>query len=106
MYDYTKGLKKFANRNLANFYYQFGFASFETLAMITESMFIDIALSFPNTEQVKHFERIGFKVKGKRMFASYLAENNTANIFLTPEQQKFFCKKRRREYLPSTEQMG
>ena len=61
--------------------------------MITESMFIDIALSFPNTEQVKHFERIGFKVKGKRMFASYLAENNTANIFLTPEQQKFFCKK-------------
>jgi len=27
------------------------------------------------------------------MFATYLPENNTANIFLTPEQQAFFCKK-------------
>lgn len=26
------------------------------------------------------------------MFATYLAENNTANIFLTPEEQCIFCK--------------
>ena len=26
------------------------------------------------------------------MFATYLAENNTANIFLTPEEQAVFCK--------------
>lgn len=26
------------------------------------------------------------------MFATYLAENNTANIFLSPAEQKLFCK--------------
>ena len=61
--------------------------------MITEPIFIEMALSFPDTEQVKHFDRVGFKVKGKRMFASYLPENNTANIFLTPEKQTLFCEK-------------
>ncbi len=55
-------------------------------------MFTEMALSFPNTAQVKHFERIGFKIKGKRMFATYLPGNNTANIFLTPDAQNLFCK--------------
>ncbi len=26
------------------------------------------------------------------MFATYLVENNTANIFLSPEEQRVFCK--------------
>ena len=26
------------------------------------------------------------------MFATYLEKNNTANIFLTPSEQKLFCK--------------
>ena len=60
--------------------------------MISEKAFIEMALSFPGTEQTPHFERIGFKITGKRMFATYLAENNTANIFLTPEEQRVFCK--------------
>ncbi|HXB28916.1 MAG TPA: MmcQ/YjbR family DNA-binding protein [Puia sp.] len=60
--------------------------------MISEKIFIEMALSFPGTEQTPHFDRIGFKVTGKRMFATYLAENNTANIFLTPEEQRVFCK--------------
>jgi len=60
--------------------------------MITEKIFIEMALSFPGTEQNPHFERIGFKITGKRMFATYLAENNSANIFLTPEEQRVFCK--------------
>lgn len=51
-----------------------------------------MTLSFPGTEQRPHFERIGFKVSGKRMFATYLAEDNTANIFLTPAEQRVFCK--------------
>ena len=50
-----------------------------------------MALSFPGTEQIQHFERIGFKIIGKRMFATYLAEGNTANIFLTPGEQSVFC---------------
>lgn len=50
-----------------------------------------MALSFPGTEQRPHFDRIGFRVIGRRMFATYLAQNNTANIFLTPKEQTVFC---------------
>jgi hypothetical protein len=64
----------------------------ENKRMIIEKIFIEMALSFPGTEQTPHFDRIGFKVTGKRMFATYLSENNTANIFLTPEEQRIFCK--------------
>ena len=60
--------------------------------MITMKTFQEMALSFPNTEQVPHFERIGFKITGRRMFATYLEKDNTANIFLTPAEQKVFCK--------------
>lgn len=60
--------------------------------MITEKQFAQLALSFPGTEQVPHFERIGFKVTGKRMFCTYLARDNTANAFLTPKEQSVFCK--------------
>jgi hypothetical protein len=59
--------------------------------MIDLKTFQGMALSFPHTEQVSHFERIGFKITGKRMFATYLEKNNTANIFLTPAEQKLFC---------------
>src|SRR5882724_534127 len=60
--------------------------------MIGMKAFQEMALSFPHTEQVPHFERQGFKVTGKKMFATYLEENNSANIFLTPTEQKLFCK--------------
>jgi hypothetical protein len=60
--------------------------------MISENTFIKMALSFPGTGQTPHFDRVGFKVTGKRMFATYLSKNNTANIFLTPEEQRIFCK--------------
>ena len=60
--------------------------------MITGDAFAKLALSFPGTGQKPHFDRIGFNVIGKRMFATYLAANNTANIFLTPKEQAIFCK--------------
>jgi hypothetical protein len=60
--------------------------------MIDMKAFQAMALSFPHTEQVPHFERIGFKITGKRMFTTYLEKNNTANIFLTPPEQNLFCK--------------
>ena len=59
--------------------------------MITGATFEKMALSFPNTGQKSHFERVGFNVIGKRMFATYLAKDNTANIFLTPIEQAVFC---------------
>ena len=59
--------------------------------MINAAAFRKMALSFPHTEQVPHFERIGFKIIGRRMFGTYLEQNNTANIFLTPAEQRLFC---------------
>jgi hypothetical protein len=59
--------------------------------LINEKVFTEMALSFPGTEQVPHFERKGFKVSGRRMFATYLPADNTANIFLTPAEQAVFC---------------
>jgi hypothetical protein len=58
--------------------------------MITQQAFEKLALSFPGTEKVKHFERVGFKVTGRRMFATYLDTDNTANIFLTPAEQSVY----------------
>ncbi|HLI91996.1 MAG TPA: MmcQ/YjbR family DNA-binding protein [Puia sp.] len=59
--------------------------------MITGEAFARMALSFPGTGQVPHFDRIGFKVAGKRMFSTYLEKDNTANVFLTPQEQAVFC---------------
>jgi hypothetical protein len=59
--------------------------------MINKKSFSAMALSFNGTEQTPHFDRIGFKVIGKRMFATYLEKDNTANIFLTLDEQKLFC---------------
>lgn len=65
---------------------------------MTKDEFISLALSFPGTEQTPHFERIGFRVIKKRMFATYLEKDNTANIFLVPEEQAVFCKMRKDIY--------
>jgi hypothetical protein len=61
------------------------------ITMIKGRQFVEMALSFSGTEQVPHFERIGFKVTGRRMFSTYLEKDNTANIFLTPKEQAVFC---------------
>lgn len=58
---------------------------------MTKKDFFDLALSFPGTETHPHFERTGFKVINKRMFATYLDKDHSANIFLTPEEQSVFC---------------
>lgn len=63
----------------------------ETKPMITGEQFGELALSFPGTEQKPHFDRVGYAVTGKRMFATYLAKNNTANVFLSPAEQSLFC---------------
>jgi hypothetical protein len=74
--------------------------------MISELQYIRIALAFPNTEQVKHFDRIGFKVRGKRMFSTYLDRNNTTNLFLTPAQQKHYCEKDPDNFYPVPNKWG
>jgi len=67
---------------------------------------MELALSFPGTEQKPHFERTGFRVAGKRMFATYLASNNAANIFLTPAEQTIFCKMDAKNIYPVPNKWG
>ena len=74
--------------------------------MITGEKFMDLALSFPGTAQKPHFERTGFSVIGKRMFATYLAKNNTANIFLTSKEQAIFCKMDSKNIYPVPNKWG
>ena len=59
---------------------------------MTQKDIIDLILFFPGAEIYSHFDRIGFKVVKKKLFATYLPEDNSVNIFLTPEEQNVFCK--------------
>ena len=73
---------------------------------MTGDEFRAMALEFPGTETVPHFERVGFKVAKRRMFATYLESDNTANIFLTPEEQKAFCKMDKKNIFPIPNKWG
>jgi hypothetical protein len=74
--------------------------------MITKAILHSVVLSFPHTEVVAHFDRDGFKVIGRRMFASYLERDNTANVFLTPKEQKLFCKMDKTNIFPVPNKWG
>ena len=74
--------------------------------MIDMNTFLEMALSFHHTEQVPHFERTGIKVIGKRMFTTYLEKGNTANIFLSPAEQKVFCRMDSKHIYPVANKWG
>jgi hypothetical protein len=50
-----------------------------------------MALSFPGTEEFPHFDRVAFKVTGKRIFATLHEERVEVNMKLSPGDQKLFC---------------
>ena len=58
---------------------------------MTVAEFKSMALSFDGAEQHPHFERIAFKVTGKRIFATVHEEQETANLMLSPADQSVFC---------------
>ena len=59
--------------------------------MVDVETFKKIALSFEGTEQHPHFERIAFKVTGRRIFATLHEQHKTANIMLSKEDQSVYC---------------
>ena len=59
--------------------------------MVDIETFKKIALSFEGSEQHPHFERIAFKVSGRRIFATLLEQNEKANIMLSKEDQAVYC---------------
>lgn len=68
--------------------------------------FREMALEFAGTETAPHFDRVAFKVIKRRSFATYLETDNTANIFLTPEEQKAFCKMDKKNIYPVANKWG
>ena len=59
--------------------------------MVDVETFKKIALSFDGTEQHPHFERIAFKVTGRRIFATLHEESASVNILLSKEDQSVYC---------------
>ena len=57
----------------------------------TVSAFKKCALSFPGTEENTHFDRIAYKISGKRIFATIHEESQSANIKLPVADQSVFC---------------
>jgi hypothetical protein len=58
---------------------------------MTIQQFKDLVHSFPATEVNPHFDRLAFKVTGKRIFATLHEESATANIKLSAVDQSVFC---------------
>ncbi|MEQ1765460.1 MAG: MmcQ/YjbR family DNA-binding protein [Pyrinomonadaceae bacterium] len=73
---------------------------------MTGEEFREMALEFAGTETVPHFERVGFKVVKRRMFATYFEADNTANIFLTPKEQQTFCRMDKKNISPIPNKWG
>ena len=58
---------------------------------MTTKEFKQLALSFPGTAEAAHFDRIAFKVIGKRIFTTLHEETGMVNVKLTPVDQSVFC---------------
>jgi hypothetical protein len=59
--------------------------------MVSIETFKQIALSFEGTEAKPHFNRTAFKVINKRIFATLLEKDETANIALSKADQQVYC---------------
>lgn len=58
--------------------------------MVTINMFRKLALSFPDTEELPHFELTSFRFK-KKIFATYWPKENRAMLKLSAVNQSVFC---------------
>lgn len=58
---------------------------------MTSSAFKTLALSFPFAEASLHFEKVAFKIKGKKIFATLDEAKGVAVLKLSPVDQAVFC---------------
>ena len=63
-------------------------------------------MQVPATETASHFDRTAFKVVTRRFFATYLATDTTANLFLALDEQKTFCRMDRENIFPVSNKCG
>ncbi|NJM93343.1 MAG: MmcQ/YjbR family DNA-binding protein [Cytophagales bacterium] len=59
--------------------------------MISNQEFVQLALSFPGSEEHPHFDRRAFKVVKKRIFATLHEPSRSANLKLSAVDQSVFC---------------
>lgn len=57
---------------------------------MTSASFKTLALSYPSAEASPHFEKVAFKVKGKKIFATLHEATATAVLKLSPVDQSVF----------------
>lgn len=57
--------------------------------MLTVEAFRKLALTLPHAAEKPHFDRASFRVDAKRgkIFATMLEADQSANVFLTPDEQ-------------------
>lgn len=58
--------------------------------MVSQSTFRQLALSFPDAEELPHFELASFRVK-KKIFATLWEKDNKAMLKLSLIDQSVFC---------------
>lgn len=58
--------------------------------MVSLATFKEIALSFPDAEELPHFEKASFRYK-KKIFATLASETHIACIKLSEMEQSLFC---------------
>ena len=58
--------------------------------MVKSEKFREIALSFPQTEELPHFEKTSFRIN-KKIFATLSPDKNRACIKLSESDQYAFC---------------
>lgn len=74
--------------------------------MVNIDTFIQLALSFPGTEANPHFDRMAFKVTGKRIFATLHEENRTANLKFSKADQHVYCSFNNKTVYPVANKWG
>ena len=58
--------------------------------MISIDTFRQLALSFPDTEEMPHFDKTSFRIK-KKIFATLSEKDKIACLKLSPIDQSVFC---------------
>ena len=58
---------------------------------MTNAEFRRLALTFPESSEAPHFEKIAFRVQGKKIFATLNEPEHQAVLKLTEVQQSVYC---------------
>jgi predicted DNA-binding protein (MmcQ/YjbR family) len=73
--------------------------------MVTFETLRKVALSFPETTEEPHFEKISFRVK-KKIFATYDSKNNRTSIKLSAIDQDVFVSTNKSTIYPVNNKWG